>query len=1003
MGDRRHVLVPQHGVIDRPRLLARLRRRFDVPVTALVAGAGFGKSVLLRQALLDNQQAPRGVDCWVPLGRADARATSLVESIGRAAGVHLDPAEPAGIGAGLVDRLGPGACLVLDDVHRVPDDSAGGHVLAELVETLPSGLTVLVAGRGAPAVVARRHAIGAVEWLDEAALAFDEDEVAALLGHDAGAILPDDVGGWPAMVALRSRLGGRDAERFVVEEVLADLDPEDREALAVLSQLGPVDGRTAAAALGRPVDLSSLVSLPLVYGGSDRFEPHALWSELLGSMVDPALLDDARRRLAATLLDRGEVVRAGDEFVALRDDDGLRAAARATCAAGFMRTPADVLAGWWAAMGEGGRSSVEGRLLAALVRRSSDPFSEDTRAALQAALAAAREQGDVGLEVAVLWEYGYVCRARGELLLLLAEIPRAKELAATTDLAVPLASLADALVADATGDLELAESVLASIDRTRVPPGWRAPVEFMAMWCAYGRGDAEALRRCAHAFVDAAPEDFAGRPFVAPWVDWLGGSVPKDLADLPRPGEQAGSTDADRLWSGASFGIMWAGAGLRDLADEAVTLSVSAARSAFLPQHRATAVAASAALAVADGDDEGARTLLSDLLDEPGVDLALVERSLRSVMVIALVLEPRLRAWWRANPPGPLFDAPMALGEAVLDARAGGAAMPAQSALSHLCTSVPLRWAAQLVCRWQRHEPRVARRALEQLAADHGERVRSELRAIVEAGGPDSTAARKLLSTVGFRSAPVAFQVLGPTGLSIGGRPCDGEDWRRERVRALASLLAHRRRIRRDVAADLLWPDLDPDAARRNLRVTLNYLQRLLEPDRLPNEAPFYLHQHDDWLELLEAPHVVVDAEVLDGELAEADRCRDQGALRSALETYRSALSARPGPLLEEFADHEWASLDAARGRTRLVAAHVSWSSLELAFGEPDRATDAALAAVGLDPYSEAARRAVVSAQLAAGDRSAARRSLSSCLDMLAELGVGPSEPTEVLIRRLGD
>jgi DNA-binding SARP family transcriptional activator len=587
--------------------------------------------------------------------------------------------------------------------------------------------------------------------------------------------------------------------------------------------------------------------------------------------------------------------------------------------------------------------------------------------------------------------------------MLLAEIPRAKELAATTELAVPLASLADALVADATGELDVAESVIASIDRERVPAGWRAPLEFMAMWCAYGRGDAAAVRGFAADFVAAAPESFPGRPFVGPWVDWVGGTVPKDLVDLPRPGHQAGSTDADRLWSGASFGIMWANAGLGELAREAVALSVSAARSAFLPQHRATAVAASAALAVADGDDELAGQILSDFLDEPGVDIALVERSLRSVMVIAVALEPRLREWWRAHPPGPLFDASVALGEAAAGARAGGAAGLPDSALSHLGTSVPLRWAVQMVCCWQRHDQRRARRALEQLAADHGERVRRELRVAVEAGGADSVAARKLLSTVGFRSAPVELCVLGPTRLHIGGRPCDGDDWRRERVRELASLLAHRRRIRRDVAAALLWPDLDPDAARRNLRVTLNYLQRLIEPDRLANEAPFYLHQHDDWLELLEAPHVVVDAERLDHALVEADRSRDQGALRSALETYRSALADLAGPLLEEFADREWASLDAARGRTRLVAAHLTWSSLELAFGQPDRAMDAALAAVAFDPYSEAARRTVVDAQLAAGDHGAARRSLAACLEMLAELGVGPSELTRVLVRRLND
>ena len=692
---------------------------------------------------------------------------------------------------------------------------------------------------------------------------------------------------------------------------------------------------------------------------------------------------------------------AGDGFVRLGDDDGLRAAARATCAAGYTGVPGEVVTEWWNSLGPDGRSSAEGRLLGALVLRASHPFDEPTRSALQDSLAAIRATGDVAMEVAALWELGYVCRARGELFELLAEIPRAKELAESSDLAVPLATIADAMVADVMGDAAAAEAALASVDRERVPQGWRAPVEFMAMLCAYGRGDTEVMRRSAQAFVDAAPTDFPGRPFMLPWVDWSCGSAPEDLAGLPTPGEQPGSSDGDRIWSGSSFGIMWANAGLTDLAAAAVQVSVAASGSAFLPQHRATPVAARCALAVAQGEEESAAALLGEFLDQPDVQLQLVERSLRPVMVLGIVLEPRLREWWSTNPPGPLFEPALALGAAVIEARDGGAAAVPDSSLPWLGTVVPIRWAVQLVCHWQRRDPRRARRALEQLAAVHGERVRRELRAVVDGGVGDAAAARKLLSGVGFRSAPVELRILGPTALVVGGRRCEDDDWRRERVRELAALLAHRRRVRRDEAAGLLWPDMDPDSSRRNLRVTLSYLQRLVEPDRLPNEAPFYLRQHDDWLELLDAPHVVVDAEVLDAALAEAGRLRSDGSLRAALDTYRSALGEPRGQLLDEFADHEWAVLDAERARTRSVAAHLAWSSLELAVGEPARAVDAALVAVGVDPYSEAAHRAVVVAQLAAGDRAAAQRSLDRCLEMLDDLGVGPSEDTVAVARRI--
>ena len=51
-----------------------MRGRFEVGVVALVAGAGFGKTTLLRQALADNVASPRGIDVSLTCGPADARA-----------------------------------------------------------------------------------------------------------------------------------------------------------------------------------------------------------------------------------------------------------------------------------------------------------------------------------------------------------------------------------------------------------------------------------------------------------------------------------------------------------------------------------------------------------------------------------------------------------------------------------------------------------------------------------------------------------------------------------------------------------------------------------------------------------------------------------------------------------------------------------------------------------------------------------------------------------------
>ena len=79
----------------------------------------------------------------------------------------------------------------------------------------------------------------------------------------------------------------------------------------------------------------------------------------------------------------------------------------------------------------------------------------------------------------------------------------------------------------------------------------------------------------------------------------------------------------------------------------------------------------------------------------------------------------------------------------------------------------------------------------------------------------------------------------------------DHRDLSRRRVRELLCLLVARRRVRREVVADILWPEVTN--ALHNLRVTLNYLQRILEPDRPANEPSYFVRTGGDTLALVPA------------------------------------------------------------------------------------------------------------------------------------------------------
>ncbi|HKY66728.1 MAG TPA: hypothetical protein VJM49_10180, partial [Acidimicrobiales bacterium] len=65
----------------------------------------------------------------------------------------------------------------------------------------------------------------------------------------------------------------------------------------------------------------------------------------------------------------------------------------------------------------------------------------------------------------------------------------------------------------------------------------------------------------------------------------------------------------------------------------------------------------------------------------------------------------------------------------------------------------------------------------------------------------------------------------------------------------------------------------------------------------------------------------------------------------------------------------------------------------------PDEALRLAGRAVEVERWSESAHRLTVAAHLARGDRAAARRAMQTCLRQLDDLGVPPTEDTEIVLR----
>ncbi len=303
------------GEVRRARALAVLARRWELPVTTVVAAGGFGKTTLLRQAVAENRAAERGVDVVVgcrPFDReADALAGRILAALDAppTAEQEDDPVVLAGAVVGALAAQSPRpVCLALDDVHELGEDTSATELVRVLVRTLPGNGHLLLSGRRLPATLprARLRAADAVAEVGEDELSFDDDELVGLADHHG--LAPDDLaelGRWPALVRLSITAGRRESMEFLRQEVLDDLAPDVRRALGVAVLAGAADDALL-------VDLGGLgaadlaAAAPLVdLDGSGAAVPHALWREVVDQLVDEGTTRDLVGAIADRLVGAG--------------------------------------------------------------------------------------------------------------------------------------------------------------------------------------------------------------------------------------------------------------------------------------------------------------------------------------------------------------------------------------------------------------------------------------------------------------------------------------------------------------------------------------------------------------------------------------------------------------------------------------------------------------------------------------------------------------------------
>jgi LuxR family maltose regulon positive regulatory protein len=348
----RHHRAPRlrRGTVRRERLLRRLGQSTHVPITLVVAPAGYGKTTVLVHWL---QTDPRPM-AWLTIDPADDDADRLIASLAVALGEPADLTLAALAYA--VERREVPLVLALDDVHHLRSADALSVVDAIAAAVQP-GSQIVLAGRSEPALpIGRLRAQGRLIELRARDLVMTRREAAKLLSLAGLELGPDDVQvllerteGWPAglYIAALSLRGRPDLQQAVEQfggddRLLADylrdelLDGIDAgrlsflERSSVLDELsGPVCDavlqRTASGVALRDMSRSNLLIVPLDQGDAS-YRYHGLLAGMLRAELrrtDPAGEAELHRRASDWYARAGDNDRAIEHAIAA--DDPARA------------------------------------------------------------------------------------------------------------------------------------------------------------------------------------------------------------------------------------------------------------------------------------------------------------------------------------------------------------------------------------------------------------------------------------------------------------------------------------------------------------------------------------------------------------------------------------------------------------------------------------------------------------------------------------------------------
>ena len=226
-------------------------------------------------------------------------------------------------------------------------------------------------------------------------------------------------------------------------------------------------------------------------------------------------------------------------------------------------------------------------------------------------------------------------------------------------------------------------------------------------------------------------------------------------------------------------------------------------------------------------------------------------------------------------------------------------------------------------------------------------------------------------------------------------------EWDSLKARSILKYLTthHRTPTIKDVLMDLLWPDADPEAARRNLHQAIYSLRQTLR--RGQPDFPHIQFQDDCYL-LNPEMELWVDCEEFEKHVQTGQRWEAAGRIAEAEAAYGIAENLYEGDFLEEDVYEDWPRTKRDYLRTTYLDLVNRLTSYYLEHGEYTPAITLCRKVLVQDNCREEAHHRLMQCYLAQGQRHLAVRQYQACVEALKEeLGLTPSEETAALYHHI--